>query len=60
MPITMALPTGQYGEIMPYAAAISGLSLPNLKQMMRNPLNRAAIAPKYKWAQLTLGSQMPN
>lgn len=60
MPITMALPTGQYGDILPYAPAMTGVSLANLKQVMRNPLNRVAIAPKYKWAQLILGSQSPN
>ncbi len=59
-PITMALPTGMYGEIMPYAPALNGNGLDNLKQLMRNPLNRVSIAPKYKWVQLTLGSQSPN
>lgn len=65
MPITMALPTGQYGVILPSVPAVpnlsfSSLSIPDLKLILKNPLNRIGIAPKYKWCELLLGSQIPN
>ncbi|MFM9945804.1 MAG: hypothetical protein ACKVQB_11300 [Bacteroidia bacterium] len=53
LPITLSLPTGQYGVIVP------NLTGKNYKEVIKNPLNRIGIAPKYKWVQVLLGSQIP-
>lgn len=59
LPISLILPTGQYGVMVPPVNSQEGQPLKNLGQLIKNPLNRIGIAPKYKWAQLMLGSQVP-
>lgn len=53
MPISMMLSPGQSSVVYPNVP--SG----NLIDYIRNPNNRIGIAPKYKWAQLMLGTQVP-
>ena len=53
MPISMMLSDGQYSVILPH------LPEGNLIDYIKNPINRIGIAPKYKWAQLLLGTQVP-
>lgn len=53
MPISMMLSAGQYSVIVPR------LPEGNLIDYIKNPNNRIGIAPKYKWAQLLLGTQVP-
>lgn len=60
MPISVALPTGQYGVVVPNVPKIPNAPNLNFKELVKNPLNRIGIAPKYKWAQVVLGSQIPN
>lgn len=60
MPISMALPTGQYGVVVPNVPKIPNAPYLNFKELVKNPLNRIGIAPKYKWCQVLLGSQIPN
>ncbi len=59
MPISMALPTGQFGVILPSVPKIPNAPYLNFKELVKNPLNRIGIAPKYKWCQVLLGSQIP-
>ncbi len=60
MPISMALPTGQFGVILPSVPKIPNAPYLNFKELVKNPLNRIGIAPKYKWCQVLLGSQIPH
>ena len=53
LPISMMLSAGQYSVIVPR------LPEGNLIDYIKNPINRIGIAPKYKWAQLLLGTQVP-
>lgn len=53
MPISMMLSAGQYSVIVPH------LPEGNIIDYIKNPNNRIGIAPKYKWAQLLLGTQVP-
>lgn len=53
MPISMMLSGGQYSVVLPH------LPEGNLIDYIKNPMNRIGIAPKYKWAQLLLGTQVP-
>lgn len=48
-----ALPTN-------FAGPYSGLQKQNFKQWLTNPLNNFAVNPKYKWAELQLGTQYLN
>ncbi len=59
MPISMAIPTGQYGVVLPSVPKIPNAPFKNFKVLVKNPLNRIGIAPKYKWCQVLLGSQIP-
>ncbi len=59
LPISMALPTGQYGVVLPSVPKIPNAPFLNFKEMVKNPLNRIGLAPKYKWFQVLLGSQIP-
>lgn len=59
LPVSMAIPTGQYGTILPQVPTIPDAPFKNFKSLMKNPLNMVGIAPKYKWAQVLLGSQVP-
>lgn len=49
-----ALPTNFAG---PYSGFIPGGPKQNFKQWMTNPVNNIAVNPKYKWAELQLGTQ---
>lgn len=49
-----ALPTNFAG---PYSGFIPGGPKQNFKQWITNPVNNIAINPKYKWAELQLGTQ---
>lgn len=60
MPVTLALPTAQYGVVIPPVPRIPNAPFDNFRQMVKNPLNRVGIAPKYKWCQVLLGSQIPH
>jgi hypothetical protein len=60
MPISLAIPTRQFGIMVPSVPQIPDAPIDNFKQLIKNPLNRVGIAPKYKWAQVLLGSQIPN
>lgn len=60
MPVTLALPTAQYGVMLPQIPKIPNAPFDNFKQLIKNPLNRVGIAPKYKWCQVMLGSQVPH
>jgi hypothetical protein len=59
MPVTLALPTQQFGVTVPPVPSIPDNPTENFRTLLRNPLNKAGIAPKYKWAQVLLGSQTP-
>jgi hypothetical protein len=49
-----ALPTNFAG---PYSGFIPGGPKQNFKQWITNPVNNIAVNPKYKWAELQLGTQ---
>ncbi len=49
-----ALPTNFAG---PYSGFIPGGPKQNFKQWLANPVNNIAVNPKYKWAELQLGTQ---
>ena len=49
-----ALPTNFAG---PYSGFIPGGPKQNFKQWIVNPVNNIAVNPKYKWAELQLGTQ---
>ncbi len=49
-----ALPTNYAG---PYSGFIPGGPKQNFKQWITNPVNNIAVNPKYKWAELQLGTQ---
>jgi hypothetical protein len=49
-----ALPTNFAG---PYSGFIPGGLKQNFKQWIANPVNNIAVNPKYKWAELQLGTQ---
>ncbi|MCX6185873.1 MAG: hypothetical protein NTU43_02605, partial [Bacteroidetes bacterium] len=53
LPMSMMLSPGQSSVVYP------NLPPGNLIDYVRNPNNRIGIAPKYKWAQLMLGTQVP-
>lgn len=59
MPISLALANGQFGVVFPNVPPIPNNPLQNFKSQLKNPLNRMGIAPKYKWVQVLLGSQIP-
>lgn len=56
IPISVIIPFQQYSSVIINAPAIPNTPLVNF---IRNPQNRVGIAPKYKWIQLLLGSQIP-
>jgi len=56
MPISVIIPFQQYSSVIINTPAIPNTPLVNF---IRNPQNRVGIAPKYKWIQLLLGSQIP-
>lgn len=60
LPITLSYSTFQSSEIAPLLSGAKNLNTKNLKEIVTNPLNRFGLAPKYKWVQLLLGSQIPN
>ncbi|MFM9944764.1 MAG: hypothetical protein ACKVQB_05980 [Bacteroidia bacterium] len=60
LPITLSLASGQFGVILPNIPNPAGLSFKDFKNQFKNPLNRFGIAPKYKWCQVLLGSQIPH
>lgn len=60
LPVTLSYSSGQFGVILPNVPTIPGNSLKNIKTQLKNPLNRFGIAPKYKWCQVLLGSQIPH
>ncbi len=59
LPISMSYSSGQFGVILPNVPTIPGNPFKNFKSQFKNPLNRFGIAPKYKWCQVLLGSQIP-
>jgi hypothetical protein len=59
MPISLTIPSGQYGMVVPERPSQPNAPLKNLMSLISDPSNRIGIAPKYKWAQLLLGSQIP-
>lgn len=53
LPITIALSSKQTNATTAFAPQ------QNLQQFLQNPLNTVSLSPKYKWAQLHLGTQTP-
>jgi hypothetical protein len=53
MPVSLMLSPGQSSVVLP------NMPSGNFIDYIRNPMNRIGIAPKYKWAQLMLGTQVP-
>jgi len=59
IPVSMAIANNQFSVVVPNPPTIPNNPFENFKNLVTNPLNRIGIAPKYKWAQLLLGSQIP-
>lgn len=53
VPISLMLSVGQKSKILPSHGS------QNFIEFIKDPSNRIGIAPKYKWAQLLLGTQLP-
>jgi len=60
LPITLSLASNQQSAIIQAPLPMSGFNINELRRQIGNPLNRIGIAPKYKWMQVLLGSQIPN
>jgi hypothetical protein len=59
LPVSMAIANNQFSVVVPNPPVIPHNPFQNFKSIVTNPLNRIGIAPKYKWVQLLLGSQIP-
>ena len=53
LPISLMLSVGQKSAILPAQGSL------NLIEFIKDPSNRIGIAPKYKWIQVLLGTQVP-
>jgi len=61
LPITMSMSSFHSSVVVQAPIPnVRGFNFENIKTQVMNPQNRIGIAPKYKWAQLMLGSQVPN
>lgn len=71
LPVTLSIPSKQVSVLFPspdpYTKIPSNMGIPDfsytplekLKLLIKNPVNRVGIAPKYKWCEVLLGSQVP-
>jgi len=59
LPFTMSMSSTQRSPVISTPSIPTGNFFKDFKNNITNPLNRIGIAPKYKWAQLLLGSQIP-
>ncbi len=59
LPFSMSITSNQRSPVISIPNLPSGNFIQDFKSTISNPLNRIGIAPKYKWAQLFLGSYIP-
>lgn len=60
IPFTMSISSSQRSPLISVPGLPSGNFFKDIKSNVTNPLNRIGIAPKYKWCQVLLGSQIPS
>lgn len=60
IPFTMSIASNQRSPIISTPSLPTGNFFKDFKNNITNPLNRIGIAPKYKWCQVLLGSQIPS